>query len=361
MKNFLLIAMMFVAVLTSCKQPVKQTSEQGNVFYLGTYTEGESEGIYKYSLDDDGNIHPLGLKAKADNPSFIAFSKDRKVLIAVNEVNRDSTGTVKSFKVDGDTLTILSTASSGGAHPCHVSVSDDGQVVVANYTGGNIGWLSVTGSGLLSNLLSVTQHEGSGPTDRQLDPHAHSAWFVGNDVISCDLGTDELWIYDQLFNLKQKVEMTPGSGPRHLCVHPNGKWIYVVNELNNTATRVVKAENKWQVAESISTLPDDFDGFSFCADIHISNDGKFVYASNRGHNSIAIFSVDEKGVLSLIANESVRGDHPRNFALSPDNKFLLVANKDTENIVVFKRSDATGLLSYVSEIKALSPVCILFE
>lgn len=361
MKNLLFIAIVVVAVITSCKQPAKKNDTQGNVFFLGTYTEGNSEGIYKYSLDDEGNIHPLGLKAKADNPSFIALSKDKKALIAVNEVNRDSTGTVKSFKVEGDTLTLLSTASSGGAHPCHVSVSDDGQIVVANYTGGNIGWLSVTSNGLLSNLLSVTQHEGSGPTNRQLAPHAHSAWFIGDDVISCDLGTDELWIYDQLFNLKQKVKMEAGAGPRHLSVHPNGKWIYVVNELNNTVTRVVKDEEKWQVAESISTLPSDFNGFSFCADIHISNDGKYVYASNRGHNSIAVFSVDEEGVLSLIANESVRGDHPRNFALSPDDKFLLVANKDTENIVVFKRNDSTGLLSYVSEIKAFSPVCILFE
>jgi len=292
MKNLFFAAVAVLVVVTSCKQPAKNDETHGSVFYLGTYTEGQSEGIYKYILNNDGTIQSIGLMAKADNPSYLAFSADRKVLFAVDEVNRDSTGEVRSYHVEEDTLKLISVAASGGAHPCHISVSDDGQIVVANYTGGNIGWLSATSNGLLSNLLWVTQHEGSGPMDRQLSPHAHSAWFVGDDVISCDLGTDELWVYDKLFNLKQKVKIAAGSGPRHLSVHPNKKWLYVVNELNNTVTRVVKVENKWQVAESLSTLPDDFEGFSFCADIHVTNDGKYVYASNRGHNSIAIFSVD---------------------------------------------------------------------
>ncbi|MCU4166467.1 lactonase family protein [Carboxylicivirga caseinilyticus] len=361
MKKLLSIVLTVLVGLNACVQTKKDSEIQGSVFYLGTYTEGESEGIYKYLLDDEGVIQAKGLMAKADNPSYLAFSKDRKVLFAVDEVNRDSTGEVRSYSVGEDTLQLISVTSSGGAHPCHISVSDDGQIVVANYTGGNLGWLSATKDGLLSNLLSVTQHEGSGPTDRQLVPHAHSAWFVGDEVISCDLGTDELWIYDKLFNLKQKVAMTPGAGPRHLCAHPNGEWLYVVNELNNTVTRVAMEGGQWEAAESISTLPDDFEGDSFCADIHISSDGRFVYASNRGHNSIAIFSVGAVGDLSLLANESVRGDHPRNFVLSPDEKFLLVANKNTQNIVVFNRNAETGLLTFVSEINALSPVCILFE
>nr|WP_321451926.1 lactonase family protein [uncultured Carboxylicivirga sp.] len=361
MKNFLFVSFVALLLMSACKNSAKKEGVHSDVFFLGTYTEGASEGIYKYELNKDGSIKALGLMAKAANPSYLAFSSDKKVLFAVDEVNRDSTGEVRSYSVEDDTLKLISTATSGGAHPCHVSVSKDGHVVVANYTGGSVGWLSATSDGLLSNLLSVSQHEGSGPTDRQLTPHAHSAWFVGDDIISCDLGTDELWIYDNLFSLKQKVELIPGSGPRHLCVNPNGQWIYVVNELNNTVTRVEKTSNGWIAKESISTLPNDFEGYSFCADIHISSDGKFVYASNRGHNSIAIFSVGEGGLLTLIANESVRGDHPRNFALSPDEKFLLVANKDTENIVVFERNAESGLLSYSGEIKALSPVCILFE
>jgi len=358
MRKYLFLATIISLVFTACHT---EKGELSHAFYLGTYTTGESEGIYKYKLDSEGHITAIGLVAQADNPSYLAISVDKKVLLAVNEINRDSIGTVKSFLINEDSLKLISTASSGGAHPCHISVNDQGKIVVANYTGGNLGWLNVTRDGQLSSLLTVSQHQGSGPTDRQKSPHAHSAWFVGSEVIGVDLGTDELWVYDTNYNLKQKVKMESGAGPRHLCVHPKEQWLYVVNELNNTVTRVVKEDDGWAVAESISTLPADFDGFSFCADIHISSDGKFVYASNRGHNSIAVFSVDEKGKLNLIANESVRGDHPRNFALSPDEQFLIVANKDTQNLVVFKRVAATGLLAYVSEIKAASPVCILFD
>lgn len=358
MRKYLFLVTLISLVFTACHT---EKGELSHTFYLGTYTTGESEGIYKYRLDNTGQLSGLGLVAYADNPSFLALSNDGKVLFAVNEVNRDSIGEVKSFMVKGDTLMVISTASSGGAHPCHISVNDQGKIVVANYTGGNLGWLSASSDGQLSNVLAVSQHEGSGPTDRQKAPHAHSAWFAGNEVIGVDLGTDELWVYDTDYNLKQKVKMDPGAGPRHLCMHPKKQCLYVINELNNTVTRVVKEEEGWVAAESISTLPANFEGFSFCADIHISSDGKFVYASNRGHNSIAIFKVSDNGTLKAIGYESVRGDHPRNFALSPDERFLIVANKDTQNLVVFKRDAETGFLAYISEIKAASPVCILFD
>lgn len=360
MKRICFVVFVLSIALLSCKVSSEKSGAEGNDFYLGTYTQGESKGIYKFHLSADGQISALGLMASAENPSFLAFGMDKHVLLTVNEVDKNGCGTVQSFLIEEDSLKLLSVSSSGGAHPCHVSVQD-GQVVVSNYSGGNLGWLSLNDEGYLSALSYASQHEGVGATDCQKVPHAHSAWFVGDEIISVDLGTDELWVYDRDRNLKQRVKMEAGSGPRHLCIHPSGQWLYVVNELNNTVTKVLKAYVGWEAAESFSTLPEDFEGTSYCADIRITNDGRFVYASNRGYNSIAIFEVGVTGELNIVGYEPVRGDHPRNFALSPDEKFLVVANKNTNNMVVFKRDAETGLLSFVSEHKAPSPVCVLFE
>lgn len=341
-------------------------------FYVGTYTKGNSQGIYKYTLKNDGSLKYIGLAAKSDNPSFLAKTSDNKYLIAVNEINsKNGLGTVESFLIQGDSLHFINRTSSGGAHPCFVTINKNGFVLVANYTGGNVGLLKVGEKGKLSDLLDVQQHKGKGTLERQKSPHAHSAWFnpVDNHIISVDLGTNELW-FSRLDTLESKLNpsnpntlnMASGAGPRHLVYHPNVKWIYVLNELNGTITLVQKSDDGNYIKKgSISTLPKGYKKPNNCADIHISKDGKFVYASNRGHNSIAIFNVNTTdGSLNLIGHESTRGDGPRNFSLSPDGKYLLVANQLTNNIVSFKRNKTTGLLEYVQEINAPTPVCILF-
>lgn len=340
-------------------------------FYVGTYTNGDSKGIYTYSLSPNGKLGKVKLAAESESPSYLAFSKDRKYLLAANEIkNAEGVGTISSFKVQGDSLVFVSQRSSGGSHPCFVAINDKGYVVTANYSGGNTGLLKLDQNGALSELLDSQQHTGKGSHKRQDGPHAHSVWFFPSQdkVIAADLGTNQLWFttIDASSNTLQPLEpetldLNPGDGPRHLAFHSNGKWIYVLNELSNTVTLIRYDEKKGYTKDaSFSMLPDDFQQENTGADIHISNDGKFLYASNRGHNSIVIYKVKEDGSLHVVGHESVKGEGPRNFSLSPDGSYVLVANQYTNSIISFKRDAATGLLNFVDKIEAPSPVCIVF-
>jgi 6-phosphogluconolactonase len=356
-------------IVLSANTPKKMT-QKFTTFFVGTYTNGESKGIYQYQIDENGFLQKIGLKAVTNNPSFLAKTKDNKTLLAVNEVDENGTGFVNSYKIEKDSLVFVSKSKSGGAHPCFVTVNSKNQVLVANYTGGNVGYLQIDNQHGLTNLLAIQQHFGKGTTSRQEAPHAHSAWFhpKNNDIISVDLGTNQLWIstIDVLekkfvFSNPKTVQMEAASGPRHLTFHPNKKWIYVLNELNNSISLVEKKRNSYKISSTVAMIPKDYKNYTKGADIHISKDGKFVYASNRGHNSIAIFSVNSIfGKLTLVGFESVKGENPRNFSLTPDNKFLVVANQDTNNIVSFQRDFKTGKLTFVSEIAAPNPVCVLF-
>jgi 6-phosphogluconolactonase len=341
-------------------------------FYVGTYIHGASEGIYKYALLVDGNLKFIRLVAQSVNPSFLAFSPDRRFLMAVNEIsNEEKTGTIESFSINDNRLIFISRSNTGGAHPCFVTVNNDGYVLVANYTGGNVGLLKLDSEGNLSDLLDIQQHYGKGTSTRQEGPHAHSAWFEpgSNRIISVDLGTNELWFSRLDENEQklipeepQKLEMSAGAGPRHLSFHPNGKWIFVLNELDNTVTELQKTEhNNFEVIDSFSCLPPGFSPPNTAADLHISSDGKFLYASNRGHDSIAIFQIDpDTGRLTLLGHQLVHGSGPRSFSLSPDENYLVVANQHTNNMTSFERNQHTGMLKYISQIEAPSPVCILF-
>lgn len=375
MKNIILHRILLLAVLPlflQCGQKETKTPSM-QTFYVGTYTQKESQGIYEYILHENGHLEQKGLVAKSDNPSFLVKSAGGDYLLAVNEVNtKDSIGFVESFRIQKDSLVLLDKASSGGAHPCHISINGKGQVLTANYTGGNMGLLQLEEDGSLSDLLDVQQHFGNGGTERQQGPHAHSAWFAprGKEIISVDLGTNSLWFskIDSDKNIflpldPPTLDLPQGAGPRHLVFHPTKEWIYVVNELSNTVTQLVKEDGSdtYSIANSVSTLPTDHTEPSFCADIRISSDGKFVYVSNRGHNSIAIFAVDQDhGALRPVGHEATRGDHPRNFSLSPDGQYLLVANQNANNIVSYKRDKNTGLLEHVDTVDAPTPVCILF-
>ena len=336
-------------------------------FYVGTYTGGDSQGIYKYTLNPNGKLMSIGLVAKTDNPSFLSFNNAKDVLLAVNE---NENGTLTSFAVRPDSLEELSISDSGGSYPCFVTTNEDNFVLTANYGSGSVGLLQLNTAGKLSDLLDVQQHEGKGTnTERQEGPHAHSAWFAGNDeVISVDLGTNGLWLSklnEQTKKLEpgnpRTVQLTPGAGPRHLVFHPNKPWFFVLSELDNTVTKFVMENGKYIKGESVSILEDDFKGLSSAADIHISMDGRFIYASTRGNDTIAVIEIGKEGSLKVIDHVSVRGKQPRNFKLSPNENFLVVANQDSNNLVSFKRDAETGLLTYVSEISAPKPVCVLFE
>jgi len=384
MPRFIPVLCTVLIITVNCKGPspesdknaVEETVEQtepDTPFYLGTYTDGESKGIYQYSLSSDGTLSKAGLMAKADNPSFLALSPDGRYLLGVNEVsNAEQTGFVSSYRIGKDTLTFIDQKPTGRAHPCHVSVNSAGHVLVANYSGGNMGLLKIVDAGKLSELLDVQQHEGSGQHARQEAPHAHSGWFTQDEgIIAVDLGTNQLW-FSEIDTESQELtprepetfDLEPGAGPRHLTFHPKMPWIYVVNELSSSVSLLKKdpeTEN-YKITQTISTLPGGFETDNTCTDIHISSDGKFLYASNRGHNSIVIYSADpESGELKLLAHEPTRGETPRNFSLSPGDRFLLVANQTTNTLVSFQRDPNSGLLTYMDQVDAPSPVCILFN
>jgi 6-phosphogluconolactonase len=364
------LTLLFALILLFSCQKSKMKEEIVTNFYVGTYTNGDSKGIYKYELSAEGKLKQIGLMAATSNPSFLAKSNDDKTLFAVDEANEEGTGFVKSFSIEKDSLLLISKSKSGGAHPCFITVNEKNQVLVANYSGGNVGFLQADTSGNLSPLLYVQQHTGKGTTDRQTAPHAHSTWFhpAKKEIISVDLGSNELWFSkidttnkELVFTDQKTVQMPEGAGPRHLTFHPNHQWIYVLNELNNTVSLVKEKEDSYYVDTSISIIPEGYAEYTKGADIHISKDGQFLYASNRGHNSIVIFKVNaENGSLNLVGFEPVKGGNPRNFSLSSDNKFLLVANRDTNNMVSFKRDEITGTLTFVDEVTAPDPVCILF-
>ena len=354
--------------LFSCSNAQNEVS---TYFYVGSYTKYDSDGIYKYKISEEGKLDSIGLVAKAYNPTFLTFNKDKTILLSTTQkFKKGSIGNVSSFKVTPDSLELISISSSGGSHPCFVNVDTNGNVLVANYKSGSVGLLELKNNGSLSELLDLKQHYGSGVHKRQDKAHAHSSYFIPNtnNTVSVDLGTNELWFYtidnDKLIESKQqKLSMKEGAGPRHLSIHSKG-YIYVVNELNSTVSLVVKNnDNKeYEVKSSISTLPEGFTGDNTCADIHISSDEKYLYVSNRGHNSIVVFSIDSiNGSLSQLYHYSVEGNWPRNFNITPNGDFLVVANQKSNNIVSFRINKGDGSLLLVDSINAPTPVCILFK
>ncbi len=366
--NIILKVLLSVFIFSACQNSQSQSEYS---FYLGTYTNGDSKGIYKLEMDADGKMKMLGLAAETKNPSFLAFANNQTTLLAINEVSLDNNmGTLESYLLN-DSLELVSRKASGGANPCFVAANKKGEVLVANYSGGNVGYLKVSNEGNLSELLDVQQHVGSGTyTNQQNEAHAHSVWFQPNSerIVAVDLGTNEL-MFSKIETEKKKlvedfndrIQLKDGAGPRHMTFHPNGNYAFVINELDNTISSFQIEDEKFKLIDNTTTLPIDFKEKSYTADIHISKDGKFLYGSNRGHNSIVIFEVGEKAELSLVGHESTRGDWPRNFNLSPDGKFLIVANQNSNNLVCFSRDEKTGTLTFVDEIKASSPVCILFK
>lgn len=345
--------------------------------YVGTYTApNASKGIYRFGFDSKtGDATPLELAVETDSPSFLAIHKNGRFLYAVNEMGiyeGHKQGAVSAFSIDPSTkqLNELNKQPSLGADPCHINVDREGKnVLIANYSGGSVAVYPIGGDGGLKTNSSFIQHKGAG-TDksRQGEPHAHSINLdkTGQHALVCDLGLDKVFIYNYNASSGKLSQggfgtLKQGSGPRHLALSSDGKVAYVINELSSTLTSFTyNGAHKLTEVETASTLPQATPGNS-TAEVVIHPNGNFVYGSNRGHNSIAVFSTDVAGHIKLIQNASVEGKTPRNFVVDPTGNFLIAANQDSNNITFFKIDQTTGKLTYTGKsLQAFKPVCLRF-
>jgi 6-phosphogluconolactonase len=343
--------------------------------YVGTYTRGASKGIYAYKFQSgSGKLTPIGLAGQTSNPSFLAVHPNGRFLYAVNE---DYAGMVSSFAIDPATanLKLLNQVSSKGSGPCHLSVDKTGKwLFVANYGSGSAAALPVKADGSLGEASATFQHTGkSVDPERQGGPHAHVATISPDNrfVWVADLGLDQILSYridpakgGMTPNDPPFAKITPGTGPRHVVFRADSKFAYVVGEMGGTVTvySYDAAKGVMKDVQTISTLPADYKGPKACAEIAIHPGSKFLYASNRGHDSIAIFKVDAaRGTLTAAGHVPTGGKIPRNFAIDPTGNFLLAANEHSNNVVVFKIDPQTGGLTPTGDTLEIgSPVSLVF-
>lgn len=364
MKSFVPV-LLFATLIMACAE---KPEEKMYTLFVGTYTDGDSEGIYTYTFDSGtGELANKQLAAKLTSPSYLALSKDHKNLYAVQETaDFDSLGGgVTAFALKDGVLEIQNSKGTQGAHPCHVSLSGDGHLAVANYTGGNVALFKLNADGSLGDDPQIIDHK---VLDTTKTAHSHMAQFTADGLMVTDLGLDAVKRYKEengeyVPGSQPSLSFVDGAGPRHFTFGEGGKMLYVVNELNSTISVFGKnSDGNYREIQVIPTLDEDYQGENACADLHLSPDGKFLYSSNRGENTIVIFSVDaENGTLSLVGRESVHGDWPRNFSMDPTGEFLLVANQRSSNITVFKRDREKGTLTYLNETALPNPVCLVFE
>lgn len=351
-----------------------------SIVYVGTYTRDVSKGIYAWRFDPvSGKLTPLGLAAETTNPSFLAIHPNRKFLYAVGEISGPGQkgGAVSAFAIDpaSGRLTLLNQVSSKGAGPCHINLDKTGRVALAvNYGSGSVVALPVQEDGRLGEAASFIQHEGSSVNPkRQQGPHAHSVNLSPDNRFAfvADLGLDKILIYrlDPATatitpNDPPFATVAPGSGPRHFAFHPGGKFAYVINELASTVTAFAYEAAKGGLKEmqTISTLPAGFQGNNSTAEVVVHPSGRFLYGSNRGHDSIALFRIDpRKGTLAMVEQTPSGGKVPRNFNIDPSGGWLLAANQGTNNIALFRIDAKTGRLSATGTVlEAGAPVCVRF-
>ncbi|SPE28706.1 putative 6-phosphogluconolactonase, YbhE-type [Acidobacteriia bacterium SbA2] len=349
--------------------------------YIGTYTEKGSKGIYACRFDAaKDHLDSMGLAAETADPSFLTIDPSRKHLYAVNEVSEyqgRSSGGVSAFAIAPGTgkLTFLNEVASGGAGPCHLTVDNTGKyVLVANYGGGSLAVFPIQSDGSLGKATAFVQHKGASVNpQRQEGPHVHSVYMSPDNrfVISADLGLDEVFVYrfdagkgTLTPNIPPSATVSSGAGPRHFAFTPNAKFGYVIDELQSTVTpfSFEAAKGALDVLQPVSTLPEDFKGDSTAAEVTVHPSGKFLYASNRGLDTIAVFSINsKKGTLMLLAEVPTLGKTPRGFSIDPTGRYLFVANQDSDNVVQFRINPTTGLLSPTGQVlQAPSPVCVTF-
>lgn len=339
--------------------------------YIGTYTKADSEGIYTFELDTEKKaLSTPKPAAKLGSPTYLNIANDNEMLYAV--VKDGDKGGVAAYRVDGSTgeLTFVNQQAGEGPSPCHVSVDQNNRYVLsANYHSGTIMAYPLNESRGLLEPSAKVQHQGSGPHERQEKAHTHYSGFTPGEkyAVAVDLGTDHIITYqlkeDRLETVK-KHAVAPGSGPRHIEFHPQEKYAYVLTELSNEV--IVLEYNpdlgEFREIQVISALPEGFDGASQGGAIHITKDGKFVYASNRGHDSIAVFSINEySGELSLVEHVSTEGEWPRDFEIDPSEQFLIASNQETGTLTLFERDRTTGRLTLLqSGVPAPEAVCVKF-
>jgi 6-phosphogluconolactonase len=348
--------------------------------YFGTYTRGESKGIYVARFDPAaGRLGQVELAAETPSPSFLAIHPNKRFLYAVSELYAASGpkgGAVSAFAIDRATgkLTLLNKVSSRGGGPCHLAIDKTGKfIAVANYGTGSAAVMPIQEDGRLGEAAGFQQHSGSSvDPKRQQGPHAHSVNFSPDNrfLFVADLGLDRVLIY-RFDAAKGTIEpndppfaaVKPGSGPRHFTFHPNGRFAYVINEMASTVTAFAYDARRGALREiqTISTLPKDFTGTNHTAEVLAHPSGRFLYGSNRGHDSIAVFSISAKGTLTPVEQTSTQGKVPRNFNLDPAGAWLLAANQDSDNVVVFRIDAQTGRLKPNGEpVRVVAPVCIKF-
>jgi 6-phosphogluconolactonase len=353
--------------------------DEGMLVYVGTYTHGPSKGIYVYRLDpSSGDLRFVSVTEAGGNPTFLALDPAQRHLYAANEVGEyggQHSGAVSAFSLSPDTgeLTYLNRQATGGTGPCHLSVDRTGQfVLVANYSGGSVSMLPLEADGSLGEATDFVQHRGSSvDPKRQEGPHAHSITPdpANRYAFAADLGLDKIMVYKLdlsegklLPNDTPWVQVHAGAGPRHFAFHPNGKYAYVINELDSTliAYAYDAALGTLEAVQTVTTLPKGYSGTNYCADVHVHPSGKYLYGSNRGHDSIAIYALDEStGMVSPRGHTSTQGEWPRNFALDPTATYLLAANQNSDTVVTFRIDPGTGDLEptgHVTEVPA--PVCV---
>ena len=379
MKNLLIALQMGVAVLLTTTVGAADGPKELLV-YIGNYSGPKAKGIYAYRLDmASGRLTEVGVTEGIKNPSFLAIHPSGNYLYAVSEVSDSGgkpSGAVSAFALNRKSgeLTPLNHQSSEGAGPCHVSVDRTGRVaLVANYGSGSVASLPIKDDGSLEKAASAIQHEGTGPDpSRQKGPHAHSINVSPDNrfAFAADLGLDKILIY-QLDPAKGTItsndpafaKTPPAGGPRHFAFHPSGKFAYVCNEMKSSVTAFAYDAEKGSLTEihTISTLPEEVKGNS-TAEIQVHPSGKFVYCSNRGHNSLAIFAVDpDSGKLTAVGHQATLGKTPRNFGIDPTGTYILACNQGSDSIVVFRVDQTTGKLTQVGEpVTTGTPVCVKF-
>lgn len=355
-----------------------------SLLFVGTYTEAlphvtpSAKGIYVLSrADAQSELEMIDWFEAVPNPSFLALHPEEDLLYSVAEVDHleGEGGAIASYSFDRSTgrVRMLHTRTSLGTWPCHLIVGEGaGHVLVSNYLNGSLGVIPIAPDGSFPDGGQRIQHEGSGPNqERQEGPHAHSvnADPSGQFILAMDLGIDQAKVYrfdseaGRLSDVSS-ISVAPGSGPRHFDFHPTARWAYILNELSATITVCDWDGDAGTLTETqtVNTLPADWDGHVSTADIHVHPNGKWVYSSNRGHDSITMFSVDQaNGQLTLMGQESTQGRTPRNFALDPEGRKLYAGNQDSDTIVVFDIDQESGRLRPTGEVVAVpNPICLKF-
>lgn len=376
-----LLIFTLLALLTPLARGENGSAKGSYLMYVGTYTGPQSKGIYALRFDPaSGKSTPLGLMAETTNPSFLAIDPTHRYLYAVNEVpdyKGEKSGGVSAFAIDRKSgkLTFLNEVSSHGADPCHILLDKTGKyVLVANYTGGSVATFPVLPDGRLGEASAVVQHSGHGPNaERQEGPHAHEIQMTPDNrfAIAADLGLDELLVYrfdaakgTLTPNDPPFAKVDPGAGPRHFLFHRNGKLIFVLNEIGGSITGFSFDARKGALGKlrTVSSLSQDYKGKNDSAEIEGDASGKFLYATNRGPDDIAVFAIDSaKGTLQLVEHVPTKGKAPRHFAIDPAGQYLFAENQESNNIVVFRIDPKTGRLTDTGQVlDAPSPVCIVF-